>query len=182
MRKTSAGCIVTIPVPISGSDFLVSGFPIHCPTAVNGQQRSTTANGQRRPVSKPERLLCRATGTGAVPCRAVLCCVYLPRHETRDTRHETRDMKCEMRNASSRNTRIKESRNPRTKNKDPRTLSSKIQEPKNPRTQEPKNPRIQNSRTQESRIKVDHYEVRRALPGDSDDASVCRFSCVRRKV
>lgn len=83
----------------------------------------------------------------------MLCCVVF---FYRDTRHETRDAKCEI-------------QNPRTKN----------QEPKNPRIQ---NPRIQEPKNPESMIKVNHYVARRALPGDSDDASVCRFSCVRRKV
>lgn len=138
-----------------GSDFPVSGFPIHCPTAVNGQ-RSTTANGQQRPVSKPERLL-EPLALALEPCRAEPCFST----ETRDTRHEIRDTRHE--------TRAQESRTQEPKN-------PKIQEPKNP---EPKNPEPKNP---ESMIKVDHYVARRALPGDSDDASVCRFSCVRRKV
>lgn len=146
-ERLPTGCIVTIPVPISGSDFRVSGFP------------GFLSIVQQRPVSKPERLL---EPLALEPSRAEPCFST----ETRDTRHE-------MRNASSRNT-SSETRNPRTQKsriQNPRIQKSRTQ---NPRTQEPKNP--------ESMIKVDHYVARRALPGDSDDASVCRFSCVRRKV
>lgn len=140
---SGSGSIVTIPFPISGFPGFLS--IVQQRSTVNDQQRPTTANA-RRPVSKPERLLCRATGTGAVPCRAVF--FY------RDTRHETRDMKCEMRNAKCElkkheNQGIKESKNSksRIKNpKNPRTQKPKIQEPKNPKIQnpEPKNPEPKN--------------------------------------
>lgn len=169
------GCIVTIPVPVPVP---ISGFP------------GFLSIVQQRPVSKPERLLeplalepCRAE-----PCYVMLCCVVFfyrdTKYEVRNTRHETRDT----------SSGIKESKNPKIKNqepKNPRTQEPKNQEPKNPepknpkiKNPEPKNPKIQepkNPRTQESMIKVNHYVVRRALPGNSDNASVCRFSCVRCK-
>lgn len=97
------GCIVTIPVPISG--FLVSGFP------------GFLSIVQQRPVSKPERLLeplalepCRAE-----PCYVMLCCVVF---FYRDTKCEIRNVKCETRAQESRTqkSRIQEPKNPRIKN------------------------------------------------------------------
>lgn len=120
-ERLPTGCIVAISVPVPVP---ISGFP------------GFLSIVQQRPVSKPERLL--------EPL--ALCCVFLPRHETRDTRHEMRNAKCELKKHENQKQRTK---NPKFKN--PRTKepkNPKIKNPRNPRTQEPKNPRIQNQKTQ----------------------------------
>lgn len=106
MKKDSLGAKDFRLALGSGSGSNVT-TPVSYPLSNSGQRSTTANNGQRRPVSKPERLL---EPLAREPSRVVLCCVFLPRHETRNTKYEIRDKRHETRAQESRNQGIKESR------------------------------------------------------------------------